>query len=167
MTPQQITDADLIASLIPADAAALDTPSPAVPLTVAYTPGDGGVLVPVYIPVPLASNAAPGATVAPHSTAQAPAVRDAGPLVPRWAVGTAVASVGVGAGAWLLAGALHLADMAVTGLVAGASAGLPLLVVAGVAVAALAGRRSSGGTGGVHVVQTITQTITNRVHIGE
>ncbi|MER7757810.1 hypothetical protein [Kitasatospora sp. NPDC097643] len=170
MNRPQITDADLLSALVPDSPAALAgaettpaAPAPTVlqsaptgPLTVAYRPGPDGTLVPVYVPVPLAP--------------AAPAVRtDAGPLVPRWAVGTAVVSVGVGAGGWMLAGALNLMGTAVTALAAGATAGLPLLVVAGVAVAALAGRRSTGGQGGqgVHVVQTITQTITNSVRIGE
>src|SRR5690349_16085617 len=130
MNRPEISDADLLSALVPDSPAALvaaDTaPAPAPesvpagPLTVAWRPGRDGVMVPVYVPVPLPDTA--------------PAVRaDPGPLVPRWAVGTAVASVGVGGGAWLLAGALNLASVAVAGLAAGAAAGLPLLVVAGVA----------------------------------
>ncbi|MFH8387723.1 hypothetical protein ACH4E7_43760 [Kitasatospora sp. NPDC018058] len=176
MTTHQPPNADLLDALlagaVPDSPAALTpsataSPAPAVaagPLTVAYVPGQDGALVPVYVPVPLASNAAPqGTAVAPHSPVQA------GPLVPRWAVGTAVVSVGVGGGAWLLAGALNLASAAVAGLAAGAAAALPLLVVAGVAVAALAGRRSKGatGSGSLAITQTITQTITNAVQIGD
>ncbi|MFF4821337.1 hypothetical protein ACFY2K_42920 [Kitasatospora sp. NPDC001309] len=161
MNRPEISDADLLALLLPDSPADLVAPAPAPapvaaapagPLTVGYQPGPDGTLVPVYIPVPLASNAAAGAVVAPHPT------REAGPLVPRWAVGTAVASVGVGGGAWLLAGALHLASAAVAGLTAAATAGLPLLVLAGVAVAALAGRRSKD-TGRLSITQTITQSI--------
>ncbi|MCX4752009.1 hypothetical protein OG455_41950 [Kitasatospora sp. NBC_01287] len=168
MNRPQITDADLLSALVPDSPAGLAgaettpaAPAPTVlqnaptgPLTVAYHPGPDGTLVPVYVPVPM--------------PAAAPAVRtDSGPLVPRWAVGTAVVSVGVGAGGWMLAGALNLMGTAVTALAAGATAGLPLLVVAGVAVAALAGRRSNGGGQGTQIVQTITQTITQSVRIGE
>lgn len=160
MNRPQITDADLLSALVPDSPAALagaetapGAPAPTVlqsvpagPLTVAYHPGPNGTLVPVYVPAPM--------------PAAVPAVRtDAGPLVPRWAVGTAVVSVGVGAGGWMLAGALNLMGTAVTALAAGATAGLPLLVVAGVAVAAVAGRRSNGSGQGVRIVQTITQTV--------
>lgn len=169
MNRPEISDADVLAALMPNSPADLVAPetapaapaptalqnAPAGPLTVAYQPGPNG-LVPVYVPVPMP-------TALPAHQA------DAGPLVPRWAVGTAVTAVGVGAGGWLLAGALNLASAAVAGLAAGATAGLPLLVVAGVAVAALAGRKSAGPQrpgGSVHVVQTVTQTITNSVRVG-
>lgn len=149
----QVTDAELLAALLPNSPADLmqhqAAPAPAGPLTVAYLPSGQ----PVYVPVPIASNL--------------PAVvREAGPVVPRWAVGTAVVSVGVGAGAWMLSAALGLLADGVAALAAGATAALPLVLVAGVAVAALAGRRSRSGTG-VSVTQTITQTITQSVRIGE
>jgi hypothetical protein len=158
-TAHQITDADLLAALLPNSPADLVKPptapaaAPAGIPTVAYLPSGQ----PVYIPVPIPTNlpAVPAA---------------AGPLVPRWAVGTAVASIGVGGGAWMLSAALGLLADGMAAIAAGAATALPLLVVAGVAVAAVAGRRGASGTGGttgVSVVQTVTQTITNTVRIGE
>lgn len=79
-----------------------------------------------------------------------------GPLVPRWAVGTAVASVGLGAGALLLSYATHLLAVGAAAVAAGISAAAPMLIVGTVLLAGLLGRRNSRA---VEVVQTVTQTV--------
>lgn len=170
MNRSDITDAELLAALVPDSPACLTSPQDAAgrapqgrqtaaqslpegPLAVAYQTRPDGSLAPFYVPVPV-----------PQSL---PAVRhDAGPLVPRWALGAAVTSVGVGGGVFLLAKALDILGGAASALAAGASAALPWLVIAGVVIASVVGRKKTRG-GGVSVVQTITQTITQSVHTGE
>lgn len=161
---KEISDAELLAALLPNSPAELEVRQeapvvPAVaPMTVAYRQAPDGTLVPFYAPV---------TTVAMAEPADA-----SGPLVPRWAVGAAVTSVGVGAGGWMLASAFHMVSSAMAAFAAGATTVLPFLAVAGVAVAAFWSRRGNGrGNGPVNVTQsvatTFTQTITNSVRIGE
>jgi hypothetical protein len=145
-----VTADELFAALIPDTPAGAvemtpvdDTPAPQAADTagiasVAYRPDGSGALVPVYVPPPLAPVAVP----------------DHGPLVPRWAVGTAVASVGVGAGAVLIGYALDLISEAVAALVAGAAAAMPFLIIGLVILVALLGGRRRPGLS-VVVKQTV------------
>lgn len=144
---KEISDAEMLAALLPRDASELSPQSAQHPLTVSYQHGPGGAVVPVYVPM-----AAPQAPAAPS-----------GPLVPSWATGTAVVAVGVGGGAWLLAGAFKVVSMAAAAAAAGVAAALPMLIVAAVAVAAVAGRRGKGGS--VEVRQSVTQTVSNVVKV--
>lgn len=186
MTGREISDAEMLAALLPNSVADLDRNGATqhvapLQMTVAYQPGPNGTLVPVYVPVatlatPGMWHATPGVTQAVGvydalpatvATPATPATRAIAQPLPGWAKGVAVVSVGVGAGGWLLAGALDLISSAVAGIAAGAAAALPLLVLAGVAVAALAGRRSGGkGEQGNRSV-SISQTFTNNIKIGE
>lgn len=95
-----------------------------------------------------------------HPTTQAPA--EAGPIVPRWAIGTAVAALGVGGGLALLGMAVEAISSGLAALAAGAAAGLPLLLLgAFVLAAAVGGRRKSGGPLEItqHVSVSVTQAI--------
>jgi hypothetical protein len=159
-TGRQITDADLLAALMP------DTPAGAAPTTPAPAPA-----------VPVAPAAQPTLDVAAllelarrqgaleaAVTKTAPASpANSGPIVPRWAVGTAVASVGIGAGALLLGWALDLLAAGAAAVAAGITAAAPMLIVGAVLVVALLNRRKGGG---FEVTQTITQTITQTVKGG-
>lgn len=160
----------LLASLIPDSPAALvpsgsDTASPAAPepipsvaalLDMARRQGAlearlDASAAKVYVPTPLPSAPEPGV---------------AAPIVPRWAVGTAVASVGIGGGAFLVSLAVPAIAAGAAALVAGAAAALPFIVVGGVAIACMTGRRKSA-SGPLSITQTMTQTITNEIRMGK
>jgi hypothetical protein len=142
---KEISDAEMLAALLPSSPAAMEQPQ-----TVEYQQGPAGVSIPVYVSV---------AGVAPAAT---PAATPATGTIPAWAKGVAVASVGVGGGMMLLAGALQILSVAVAAATAAVAAALPMLILAGVAVAAVAGKR---GNRGVSVTQTVTQTVTNKIRI--
>ncbi|MFJ3638029.1 hypothetical protein ACIPQI_38745, partial [Streptomyces sp. NPDC090112] len=106
------------------------------------------------------------AAVAAQTTTAAPAVpQTPAPIVPRWAVGTAVAGLGIGAGGLLLGVALDLLAAGAAAVAAGITAAAPMLILGVVLVAALLGRRSGKG-GDFEVTQTVVQTITNTVKGG-
>ncbi|MEU9148696.1 hypothetical protein [Streptomyces sp. NPDC048349] len=107
-----------------------------------------------------ASNAAHSGTLVPHPTTQAPA--EVSPIVPRWAIGTAVAALGVGGGLALLGVAVEAISSGLAALAAGAAAGLPLLLLGAFVLAAMVGgRRKSGGSLEItqHVAMSVTQAI--------
>lgn len=148
---RQITNDDLLAALLP------DTPAGAQTTTL---PPAAQPTLDVAALLELARRqGALEATV----KAQAPAVPaedkvSSGPVVPRWAVGAAVAAVGIGAGGLLLGVALDLLATGVAAVAAGLTAAAPMLILGVVLVAALLSRRSPAPT--VEITQTITQTIT-------
>ncbi|MFF5977203.1 hypothetical protein ACFY7C_37525 [Streptomyces sp. NPDC012769] len=152
-----ITDADLLAALLP------DSPAgahPAAPAPAAQPTLDVAALLELA-----RRQGALEAAVTAQATPAVPAVpQKSGPIVPRWAVGTAVASVGVGTGALLLGWALDLLAAGAAAVAAGITAAAPMLLVGAVVVAALLGRRKGGGA--FEVTQTVTQTITQTVKGG-
>ncbi|BAU84695.1 spdB1 [Streptomyces laurentii] len=153
-TGRQITDADLLAALMPdtAAGAAPAAPAPAVP-AVPAPQFDVAALLELA-----RRQGALEAAVTHTATIKTPA-----PIVPRWAVGTAVASVGIGAGACLLGWALDLLATGAAAVAAGITAAAPMLLIGAVLVVALLARRKGGG---IEVTQTITQTITQSVKGG-
>lgn len=157
-----ISDAEMLAVLLP------DSPAEIIPAAVSAAPPVPAVQPTLDVAALLELARRQGALEA-AVTAQTPARTEdklsSGPLVPRWAVGTAVASVGIGAGTLLLGWALDLLAAGAAAVAAGISAAAPMLIVGAVLVAALLGRRSKGGQG-FEVTQTITQTITQTVKGG-
>ncbi|SFM01772.1 hypothetical protein [Streptomyces pini] len=151
---QEITTEEVLAALLP------DSPAAAVPQPSTPAP-EARPSVPTVEELLAAAQRQGALLPAPPAPAPVPS----GPVVPRWAVGTAVASVGVGVGSVLVAAALDMLSAAAAALAAGL-AGLagPLLVGAVVLLAVGASRRSSRGS--VHVVQTVTQTVTQSVRVG-
>ncbi|WP_327167102.1 hypothetical protein [Streptomyces zaomyceticus] len=160
---RQITDAELLAALLP------DSPANIIPAAVPAAPPVPAVQPTLDVAALLELARRQGALEAAVTAHTAPALAEdklsSGPLVPRWAVGTAVASVGIGAGTLLLGWALDLLAAGAAAVAAGISAAAPMLIVGAVLVAALLGRRSKGGQG-FEVTQTITQTITQTVKGG-
>ncbi|MEU9110024.1 hypothetical protein AB0D54_38020 [Streptomyces xanthophaeus] len=162
MTGRPVTTDDLLAALLP------DSPAGAQPT--AQAPAAAPATSPVLDVAALLELArrqgALEAAVAQQAPAALPAVPEkSGPIVPRWAVGTAVAAVGIGAGGMLLGVALDLLATGAAAVAAGITAAAPMLILGAVLVAALLGRRSSKG-GGIEVTQTVVQTITNTVKTG-
>lgn len=142
---RQVTNDDLLAALLP------DTPVGALPTT--PPPSAQPVLdVTALLELARRQGALEAAVTAPATPEKS------GPVVPRWAVGTAVAAVGIGTGGVLLGFALDLLATGAAAVAAGLSAAAPMLILGVVLVAALLGRRSPGST--LEVTQTITQTIT-------
>ncbi|MET9957309.1 hypothetical protein ABZ135_37935 [Streptomyces sp. NPDC006339] len=152
---RQITDADLLAALLP-DSPAGAAPAPLVPAA------QPTLDVAALLELARRQGALEAAVTA--KTTPAEDKLSSGPIVPRWAVGTAVASVGVGAGALLLGWALDLLAAGAAAVAAGITAAAPMLLVGAVVVAALLGRRK--GNGAFEVTQTVTQTITQTVRGG-
>ncbi|MER5675291.1 hypothetical protein [Pseudonocardia alni] len=161
-TSRQISTEDLLAALLP------DSPAGAQPTAPAPAAPAASPVLDVAALLELARRqGALEATVAQKTPA--PVAEDklsSAPLVPRWAVGTAVAAVGVGAGGLLLAHALDLLAAGAAAVAAGISAAAPMLILGVVLVAALLGRRSGKGDGGFEVTQTVVQTITQTVKGG-
>lgn len=162
VTGRPVTTDDLLAALLPDTPAAALGSTPAAP---AAAPAPGFDVV-ALLELARRQGALEAAVAAP-----APAAREdslsSGPLVPRWAVGTAVAAVGVGAGGLLLGFALDLLATGAAAVVAGISAAAPMLILGAILVAALVGRRGGkGGHGAIEVTQTVVQTITNTVRTG-
>ncbi|WP_423361566.1 hypothetical protein OH810_32060 [Streptomyces albidoflavus] len=153
---RQISTEDLLQALLP------DTPAGAAPTRTA--PAAEPVLdVAQLLELARAQGAldASRAAVPAPSAAVVPATpTNSGPIVPRWAIGTAVASVGLGAGSLLLGYALDLLATGAAAVAAGISAAAPMLLIGAVLVAALLGRRRASG--GVQVTQSMTQTVTIR-----
>ncbi|BAU83851.1 spdB1 [Streptomyces laurentii] len=154
-TGRQITDADLLAALMP-DTAAGAAPAPAAPAAPAPAPQ--------FDVAALLELARRQGALEAAVTQTAPAAETSASILPRWAVGTAVASVGIGAGACLLGWALDLLATGAAAVAAGITAAAPMLLIGAVLVVALLARRSKGG--GIEVTQTITQTITQSVKGG-
>nr|WP_181391902.1 hypothetical protein [Streptomyces laurentii] len=101
-------------------------------------------------------------------TQTAPAAETSASILPRWAVGTAVASVGIGAEPCLLGWAL---DLLATGAAAVAAGESPPADPQCILIGAVLDRqpsiaRSAPKGGGIEVTQTITQTITQSVKGG-
>ncbi|MFF4673039.1 hypothetical protein ACFY1C_24845 [Streptomyces sp. NPDC001279] len=143
-SPRQVTTEDLLAALLP-DSPAGATPTSPIPTPVAQPALDVTALLDLA-----RRQGALEATVT-HTTAPAAPEAPAGPLVPRWAIGTAVASVGIGAGGFLLAHALDLLATGAAALAAGITAAAPVLILGIVLLAALLGGRRptperTGGT---------------------
>ncbi|WP_327170022.1 hypothetical protein [Streptomyces subrutilus] len=156
VTGRPVTTDDLLAALLPDTPAAALASTPAAPSPAPAPAFDVAVLL------DLARRQ--GALEA--ATAAAPAVPEkSGPLVPRWAVGTAVSAVGIGAGGLLLAQALDLLAAGASAVAAGIAAAAPMLILGAVLVAALIGGRSSKDRG-FEVTQTVVQTITQTVKGG-
>ncbi|MET8297678.1 hypothetical protein ACFYZ8_44660 [Streptomyces sp. NPDC001668] len=153
-----VSDADLLAALLP------DSPAGAEPT--AATPAAQPVLDVAALLELARRQGALEATVAQTAPAVPAAPEKTGPIVPRWAVGTAVAAVGIGAGGLLLGYALDLLATGAAAVAAGITAAAPMLILGGLLVAALLGRRSGKDGGGLEVTQTITQTITQTVKGG-
>ncbi|MFI8258902.1 hypothetical protein [Streptomyces filamentosus] len=150
---RQITDAELLAALLPDTAAGAEPTAPAAP---------PALDVAALLELARRQGALEATVQAQAVTPAAPA--DSTPLVPRWAVGTAVAGVGLGAGALLLGWAVDLLVAGAAAVAAGIAAAAPMLIIGAVLVAALVGRRKDGGA--FEVTQTITQTITQTVKGG-
>ncbi|MEU7020945.1 hypothetical protein ABZ990_09875 [Streptomyces sp. NPDC046203] len=159
-TGRQITDADLLAALMPDSPAGAAPAAPAAPATTVPA-----VPAPQFDVAALLELARRQGALEAAVTQNAPAAETSGPIVPRWAVGTAVASVGIGAGACLLGWALDLLATGAAAVAAGITAAAPMLLIGAVLVVALLARRSKGG--GIEVTQTITQTITQSVRGGD
>ncbi|MFD9729249.1 hypothetical protein [Streptomyces sp. NPDC059072] len=160
-TGRQISTEDLLAALLPDSPAGAQPTAPAPAAPAAQSVLDVAALLELA-----RRQGALEAAVAQKTPA--PIAEDklsSGPLVPRWAVGTAVAAVGVGAGGLLLSFALDLLATGAAAIAAGITAAAPMLILGAVLVAALIGRRSSKG-GGFEVTQTVVQTITNTVKGG-
>ncbi|MFD6081716.1 hypothetical protein ACFWG5_39800 [Streptomyces hydrogenans] len=157
---RQITDAELLAALLPDTAAGAEPTAPSAPAPAAPPALDVAALLELA-----RRQGALEATVqaqAAQPTAPAAVPVDSGPLVPRWAVGTAVAGIGLGAGALLLGWAVDLLVAGAAAVAAGIAAAAPMLIIGAVLVAALLGRRRKAD-GGFEVTQTVVQTITNTV----
>ncbi|MEU9166115.1 hypothetical protein AB0D29_38295 [Streptomyces sp. NPDC048424] len=154
-----ITTDDLLAALVP------DTPAGAQQTDPAPTAPALQPVLDVAALLELARRqGALEATVTQQTPAGLPAVPEkSSPIVPRWAVGTAVAAVGIGVGGMLLGFALDLLATGAAAVAAGITAAAPMLLLGAVLVAALLGRRSGKGDGGFEVTQTVVQTITNTV----
>ncbi|GGV30733.1 hypothetical protein GCM10010260_83930 [Streptomyces filipinensis] len=157
VTGRSISDADLLAALLPDSPAGVQptAPPPAAP---AAQP-----VLDVAALLDLARRQ--GALEAVVNTPAPEDKLSSGPLVPRWAVGTAVAAVGIGAGGLLLGFALDLLATGAAAVAAGITAAAPMLILGAVLVAAFLGRRSDKG-GGFEVTQTVVQTITQTVKGG-
>ncbi|WP_420082955.1 hypothetical protein ACN6AT_39215 (plasmid) [Streptomyces sp. JL4002] len=153
---RQITTDDLLAALLP------DSPAGAQPTAPTPAAPAAAPTLDVAVLVELARRqGALEAAVAAQTTPAAAAPPKATPAVPRWAVGTAVAGLGIGAGGLLLGFALDLLAAGAAAVAAGITAAAPMLILGAVLVAALVGRRSKGGE--FEVTQTVVQTITNTV----
>jgi hypothetical protein len=157
----QITTEDLLAALLP------DSPAGAQPTVPAPAAPAAQPVLDVAALLELARRqGALEAAVTAQAAPNLPAVPEkSGPIVPRWAVGTAVSAVGVGAGGLLLGFALDLLATGAAAVAAGITAAAPMLLLGAVLVAALLGRRSSKG-GSIEVTQSVVQTITNTVKMG-
>lgn len=150
---RQITDAELLAALLPDTAAGAEPTTPSAPAP--------GLDVAALLDLARRQGALEAAVYVGQVEPPAPAPA---PLVPRWAVGTAVAGIGLGAGALLLGWAVDLLVAGAAAVAAGIAAAAPMLIIGAVLVAALLGRRK--GNGGFEVTQTVVQTITQTVKSG-
>ncbi|MFE3866125.1 hypothetical protein ACFXPT_37800 [Streptomyces goshikiensis] len=159
----ELTTEQLLASLIPdtpatltptASAAGAEVPSVAALLELARAQG--------VLQARLDANDA-ARTAAPLLPVPA-APAELRPIVPRWAVGAAVAGLGIGGGVLLLGVAVDMLAAGAAALAAGAAAALPFLIVGGVIVAAMVGRRKGGGR--LEITQTMTSTMTQTIKGG-
>jgi hypothetical protein len=158
---RQITTEDLLAALLPDSPAGAQPTAPAPAAPVAQPVLDVAALLELArrqgaLEATVAAQPVPAVPAAPEKSA---------PIVPRWAVGTAVAAVGIGAGGMLLGFALDLLATGAAAVAAGITAAAPMLILGVVLVAALLGRRSRGD-GGFEVTQTVVQTVTQTVKAG-
>ncbi|WP_371589954.1 hypothetical protein [Streptomyces virginiae] len=161
-TGHQISTEDLLAALLP------DSPAGAHPTAPAPAAPTAQPVLDVAALLELArrQGALEAAVAQQNPTALRAVPEKSGPIVPRWAVGTAVAAVGIGAGGLLLGVALDLLATGAAAVAAGITAAAPMLILGAVLVAALLGRRSAKGGGGFEVTQTVVQTITQTVKGG-
>ncbi|WP_411107769.1 hypothetical protein [Streptomyces sp. cmx-4-9] len=160
-TGRQISTEDLLAALLP------DSPAGAQPTAPAPAAPAASPVLDVAALLELARRQGALEVAVAQQTPALPAVPEkSGPIVPRWAVGTAVAAVGIGVGGTLLGFALDLLATGAAALAAGITAAAPMLLLGAVLVAALLGRRSGKDNGGFEVTQTVVQTITQTVKGG-
>ncbi|MFK3735980.1 hypothetical protein ACI2LJ_37555 [Streptomyces sp. NPDC088090] len=159
---RQITDAELLAALLPDTAAGAEPPTTTTPAPAPAAPPALDVAALLELARRQGALEATVQAQAAQPAARAEDKLSSGPLVPRWAVGTAVAGVGLGAGALLLGWAVDLLVAGAAAVAAGIAAAAPMLIIGAVLVAALLGRRKRDG-GGFEVTQTVVQTITNTV----
>ncbi|MFB7829460.1 hypothetical protein ACFC8F_33905 [Streptomyces hydrogenans] len=162
---RQITDAELLAALLPDTAAGAEPTAPSAPAPAPAAPPAFDVAALLELARRQGALEATVQAQAAQPTAPAAVPADSAPLVPRWAVGTAVAGIGLGAGALLLGWAVDLLVAGAAAVAAGIAAAAPMLIIGAVLVAALLGRRKRDG-GAVEVTQTVVQTITNTVRMG-
>ncbi|MFE3866197.1 hypothetical protein ACFXPT_38225, partial [Streptomyces goshikiensis] len=160
VTGRQISTEDLLAALLP------DSPAGAQPTAPAPAAPAASPVLDVAALLELARRQGALEAAVAQQRPTLPAVAEKSrPVVPRWAVGTAVAAVGIGAGGMLLGVALDLLATGAAAVAAGITAAAPMLILGAVLVAALLGRRSGKG-GQFEVTQTVVQTITQTVKGG-
>ncbi|MER5873324.1 hypothetical protein [Streptomyces sp. NPDC002044] len=156
-TGRPVTTDDLLAALLP------DTPAAALGSTSAAPAAAPAPGFDIAALLELARRQGALEAAVAQQTPARPAVADKPrPVVPRWAIGTAVAGLGIGAGGLLLGVALDLLAAGAAAIAAGISAAAPMLILGAILLAAVVGgRRKSGGPLEItqHVAVSVTQAI--------